>query len=388
MSAVSLLVNRCAWATTWLLRCLCLAAMPAAALAQEQRYELPQELPPEQQLVLGPTVAWATTVNGDTRWMIRVLGRVFQPSESSRKRQIAIDALAPLVPANRHDALYRERAGYFISKSQSRSRVAIAIGNTVRTLPPTDSAGCFAADIELSAGEAATLEREGRIGFEARPGPNRPAAVQGVALRVAPEGVVVVTDMDDTIKHTDIPNHAQARLNTFTRPFQPVAGMPELYRSWQAAGGDQVHFQVVSAGPWQFHTPLQRFTVEAGFPAFGWNMRCVDVSSPSVLINETLAADPARLSRFKAETIRTLMQRWPQRRFVLVGDSGERDPEAYAQVVAEFGDRVQAVYIRNVTGQGTGSQRYVDLFQALGAMGRLQVFERAEELPPQLKSAR
>ena len=113
-------------------------------------------------------------------------------------------------------------------------------------------------------------------------------------------------------------------------------------------------------------------------------MRCVDVTNPFVLVEETLTADPARLSRFKVETIRALMLRWPQRRFVLVGDSGERDPEAYAQVVAEFGDRVDAVYIRNVSGEGTGAQRYVDLFEPLSAMGRLQVFERADALPRRL----
>ncbi len=358
------------------------------ALAQEQSYELPLEQPREQQLVLGPTVAWATTVNGDTRWLIRVLGRVFQPAETSRKRQMAIDALASMVPVNRRDPLYRERAGHFVSKSMGDVRVSIAIGDRVRALPPTDGAGCFSADIELSTEEAAVLQRDGSIRFEALPGPNRPAAVRGTALRVSPEGVVVVTDMDDTIKHTDIPNHAQARLNTFTRPFKPVPGMPELYRSWQTAGGDRVHFHVVSAGPWQFHPPLQRFTVDAGFPPFSWNMRCLDMSSPSVLVGETLAADPTRLSRFKAETIRMLMLRWPQRRFVLVGDSGERDPEAYAQVVAEFGDRVDAVYIRNVTGQGIGAQRYVDLFQPLGALDRLQVFESADVLPRRLNLGR
>ncbi len=267
-------------------------------------------------------------------------------------------------------------------------RVSIAIGDRVRALPPTDGAGCFAADLELSTDEAAALERDGQINFGALPGPDRSAVVRGTALRVAPDGVVVVTDMDDTIKHTDIPNHAQARLNTFTRPFKPGPGMPDLYRSWQAAGGDKVHFQVVSARPWQFHPPLQRFTVDAGFPAFAWNMRCLDMSSPSVLVGETWAADPARLSRCKAETIRRLMLRWPLRRFVLVGDSGERDPEAYAQVVAEFGNRVDAVYVRNITGQGTGAQRYVDLFQPLGALDRLQVFESPDALPRRLNVAR
>lgn len=372
--AAHLATARKPWAPAALLTCIALCGSPARA--------------DEQRLVFGPTVAWASTVNGDTRWSIRVQGRVFQPAEGSLKRQLAIDALAHRVPAKRHDALYRERAAYFVSDSESGVRVAIAIGDAVRTIPPTDAAGCFAADIELSNDEVARLERDGRIAFEALPGPDRPAHVKGSAVRVAPEGVIVITDVDDTIKHTDIPHPAYARANTFVRPFEPVPGMPALYRSWQAAGAERVHFHVVSAGPWQFHTPLQRFTVDAGFPDFTWDMRCVDVTNPFVLIEETLAADAARLSRFKVATIRTLMRRWPQRRFVLVGDSGERDPEAYAEVVAEFGDRVEAVYIRNISGEGAGAQRYVDLFAPSNALGRLQVFENAAALPRRLNLGR
>ncbi len=70
-------------------------------MAQEQSYELPLEEPREQRLVLGPTVAWAAGVNGYTRWFVRVLGRVFQPAQTSRKRQLAIDALASMLPVNR-----------------------------------------------------------------------------------------------------------------------------------------------------------------------------------------------------------------------------------------------------------------------------------------------
>jgi hypothetical protein len=35
--------------------------------------------------------------------------------------------------------------------------------------------------------------------------------------------------------------------------------------------------------------------------------------------------------------------------FVLIGDSGQRDPEIYAQIVHEHPGRVRAIYIRNVS---------------------------------------
>jgi len=104
----------------------------------------------------------------------------------------------------------------------------------------------------------------------------------------------------------------------------------------------------VSAGPWQLNEPLRRFTEEAGFPAFTWDMRSVDIGDLSVLLAE-LNPDPNDLYEFKLRKIRAFMSRFPGRDVVLVGDSGEKDPEVYAKILAEFPDRVAAVYIRNVS---------------------------------------
>ena len=73
---------------------------------------------------------------------------------------------------------------------------------------------------------------------------------------------------------------------------------------------------------------------------------------------------------------------------VLVGDSGERDPEVYAAIVKDFGARVDAIYIRNVSGEGQGAKRYDELFRPLNALRKLQVFERPDELPRRLGGAR
>ena len=38
--------------------------------------------------------------------------------------------------------------------------------------------------------------------------------------------------------------------------------------------------------------------------------------------------------------------------FVLIGDSGQHDPEVYRRIVERFGERVLAVYIRDVAARG------------------------------------
>jgi phosphatidate phosphatase APP1 len=35
--------------------------------------------------------------------------------------------------------------------------------------------------------------------------------------------------------------------------------------------------------------------------------------------------------------------------FILIGDSGQQDPEIYQRIVAEFPNRIKAIYIRDVT---------------------------------------
>jgi len=51
----------------------------------------------------------------------------------------------------------------------------------------------------------------------------------------------------------------------------------------------------------------------------------------------------------KLEVIRTLLRTYPELPFVLIGDSGEEDPEIYLQTVREHPGRIRAIYIRDVT---------------------------------------
>jgi phosphatidate phosphatase APP1 len=51
----------------------------------------------------------------------------------------------------------------------------------------------------------------------------------------------------------------------------------------------------------------------------------------------------------KLGVIRTLLATYPDLPFVMIGDSGEQDPEIYRRIVYEHPDRIFAVYIRDVT---------------------------------------
>jgi phosphatidate phosphatase APP1 len=61
---------------------------------------------------------------------------------------------------------------------------------------------------------------------------------------------------------------------------------------------------------------------------------------------ETLAT---RHAGHKLGAIRRILDLFPALPFILIGDSGQEDPEIYHRVVHDYPDRIQAVYIRNVT---------------------------------------
>ncbi|HJW10842.1 MAG TPA: phosphatase domain-containing protein, partial [Albitalea sp.] len=246
----------------------------------------------------GPQILFAPAMaspSGTDQWTIVVQGRVWEFPEDSRRRQLLIDVLARAVGADRSDPLFRSRAGHLVSDSIGDASISIVLGDRQVRLLPSDAAGSFATPVTLTSEQVARLSHDGVIPFESLPTPQLPGRFTGSARLVGAQGVTVVTDIDDTIKDTNVNDHAEARANTLMRPFRAVAGMPELYRAWQAAAGPGLHFHVVSAGPWQFHEPLRRFTEEERFPTFTWDMRSVDTTEPATLLRETVNADPQRL---------------------------------------------------------------------------------------------
>jgi phosphatidate phosphatase APP1 len=86
--------------------------------------------------------------------------------------------------------------------------------------------------------------------------------------------------------------------------------------------------------------------------------------------------------RSKRRAIEQIMRDFPGRRFTLVGDSGERDPEVYAAVARRRPEQVTGVFIRRVSDRAAASHvslRFDKLARRLPA-GMLQTFVHATDL--------
>jgi hypothetical protein len=178
----------------------------------------------------------------------------------------------------------------------------------------------------------------------------------GAVRFLEPTGLSVVSDIDDTVKVTEIPAGRRTVLrNTFLREFRAAEGMRERYFKFveEAGPSGDVCFHYVSGSPWQLYELLARFLIDdSRFPAGTFHMKNLrkNLLEPGAL--DTIKAfatggDLATLDQ-KVRQITQLMLNLPGRRFILVGDSGERDPEVYRAIRELFPAQVQKVFIRDV----------------------------------------
>jgi phosphatidate phosphatase APP1 len=161
------------------------------------------------------------------------------------------------------------------------------------------------------------------------------------------EGLSVISDIDDTIKVTDIPAGGEVVIeNTFYRPFVAIPGMAERYRRL----GEETAFHYVSGGSWQLYRPLAGFIAAAGFPEGSFHMKSVrkNLLTPGSWQDLwNLARGDATVEQ-KLGQISEIIGHFPRRRFILVGDSGEHDPEIYQEVRNRFPRQIEAVWIRDL----------------------------------------
>ena len=315
-----------------------------------------------------------TSVSDNGEGLMVIQGRVFTPAEGKHKGLVWFASRKFKVKTT--DEPFHSRARLFFSDGHRDARVSIKLGGRIIELPPSDHSGFFSNTIPLSAADVG-LAKDGLISFESLASRTGGQTILGTAFIVPRDAIVVVTDVDDTIKDTRVLDRVLKERNTMVNEFKPVIGMPQAYRNWKATPGADVHFHVVSAGPWQLYEPLRQFTDVQKFPSFTWDMRSVDIGFDlKVAINE-LHLKPETIFEHKVKKIRALLKMLPNQ-VVLVGDSGERDPEVYAEIVKSCSARVAAVFIRELS---DGPSRNYDRLFLSESRVKLKRFQKAADLP-------
>lgn len=262
------------------------------------------------------------------------------------------------------EARYAFRTHDFIADSESREKIRIRFDDdpdaavfaisSVEGQSGTDRNGLLDGRLVLSSAKAASLlgaqnSSDGWLSFSAVS--ENHGGVGRVRL-IAPQGISVVSDVDDTVKVTEIPEGEIAVLNnTFFREFRATPCMAEMYSNMP----DGTAYHYVSGGPWQMYRPLHAFlfSTAAGFPEGSFHMKDVRTNpfeSESYRDIWKLIAAGSQAVTFeqKVGQISALLTRFPERQFILIGDSGEKDPEVFAKIREDFADQLAEIRIRDV----------------------------------------
>ena len=332
----------------------------------------------------------------DGRWRVHVAGMVCRPlPATSRRRNVAIAVLKRLLDLDAEQArspLFQHRADAFFFQRVAGQPVEVVIGGRRLAAGATDRVGHFSTVLDIDdllMGRA----REETPGGEGRsiccrvetvpqaddlPGDRGDkTAAEGRIHVVDPDGLSVVSDIDDTVKDSNVIEKRELLANTFIREFRPIADMVTAFRRLEASGAA---FHYVSASPWQLANCLREFFDTAGLPAGSMHLKLFRLKDST-----PLGRFPSR-KRSKRRAIERILADFPGRRFLLIGDSGELDPEVYASVAKRNPGQVAGIAIRLVH-QGDAAVAVRHRLEKLARRlpeGMLSLFENADEVFPQI----
>jgi phosphatidate phosphatase APP1 len=232
----------------------------------------------------------------------------------------------------------------FATTKVSAARLEARFGGASTTVS-TDSGGYFSVEMALVAPVHGPLWQH--VEFELIEAPHYDGppvrAVGQVLVHPSTSRFAVISDVDDTVLASAVTSRIRMLLtvlmsNAHTR--KPFAGVGAFYRALEKGhGAEHNPIFYVSNGPWNLHDLLVDF------------FRLNDIPLGPIYLRDWgahLILSPQPAGTHKRKQIERIMAFFPRVPVVMIGDSGEHDPEIFAQVARDFPGRVHTIYIRCV----------------------------------------
>ena len=326
----------------------------------------------DESIVLFRTAGWFDA--DKDKWHLPIHGWVFEPEDSVVRKKAMAAALEEkygLEARGDAEAIFATRVNWLIADNERGKVAFVRIGDTDFEMPPSAENGHFRKTVVLSSAEVDKFAKDGFVHYSIVTREPTSRVFNGVVTLVEPAGMSVISDIDDTIKISEVTEHKALLERALYREFEAAPGMANTYADW-ASSGMVVHY--VSSSPWQLYPALEAFMVRDGFPGASFHLKAIRFRDETLLdlFKEGTETKPAQ--------IEPVLNAWPDRQFVLVGDSGEQDPEIYADLMRRYPDQIRHIFIRNVTGASPDDERFSEVFAGIEA-DRWQLFTDPAELP-------
>lgn len=214
-------------------------------------------------------------------------------------------------------------------------------GQTLEVL--TDKEGYFEATLPVSDLAAqglwydyqATIPTQDRLAVTVKPANGK------VQIPCPPCDFGIISDIDDTIMITNATSTLSMMRLTFLRsPASrlPFAGVNTFYQALTQGGSVPRPIFYVSSSPWNLYDFLEEFMELNNIPLGTLFLRDFGLHTLKDSHHD-----------HKSTYIHQIMDTYPQLSFILIGDSGQHDPEVYSEIVSQRPQQVKAIYIRDVS---------------------------------------
>jgi phosphatidate phosphatase APP1 len=333
---------------------------------------LPSEIKADEEILLFPSYACLQENRG-----IKITFHVwvYEPDANRVKRKALEEGLERIIKSDmtrRQKLIFNRRIKQFLVDNERNKKIEIWISGRKYRLGRTQPGGHLYSGLVIDDKRIReNLLNKKRIPYRIRLPKNETRKFSGFISFIPNKGVSVISDIDDTIKISNVLNKKELMRNTFLREFQPVSGIPSLYNRWEKKGAV---FHYVSGSPWQLYPPILQFLERYSFPRGFFSLKSLRLKPSGIYT--FIKADQLT---YKKQVIEGIIKNFPERKFILVGDSGEKDPEVYSKIARKFPKRILFILIRNVGNLKMNSPRLKENFPGDFPV-RWKIFKDVSEL--------
>lgn len=235
------------------------------------------------------------------------------------------------------DAVIRERLAAFIARSIPSALLLIVVGarepqQLIEIAATTDANGHFEAEVQVPYDPSVVLV--------AATADETVYAFQEVKV-VSSSGLGVISDIDDTVKLTGVigdKRELMKKLLTGEVLSWNIAPVVAWYN--EILSKPDVTFHYVSNLPWQLFSLIHQYFDAVKLPPGLFHLKQYTGNIMASLMEPSLSR--------KKRSLFKIVEDFPNKTFICVGDLGELDMEAYADLAKCYPGRVHAIYIRVV----------------------------------------
>ncbi len=200
-----------------------------------------------------------------------------------------------------------------------------------------------------------------------RPEESVPQAIGEILVPPPTARFGVISDIDDTVVQTDAAHLLHMARTVFlgnARTRLPFKGAAAFYRAlFNGLSGQEANpLFYVSSSPWNLYDLFSDF----------FHLQAIPIGPVLFLRDWGLTENeilPVKNREFKLSVCKEILDFYTHLPFILVGDSGQEDPEIYRELVGLYPKRILAIYIRNVSRNLTRPKAVEKLAEEVVAAG-------------------